>query len=117
MDATLKSLLNDWFLRGMVLAVAIASLFPDLGRTGGLLHLDAFIGGGVALVFFLHGMGIPSEQLRAGLRNWRLHLVVQTLTFAVFPLLFVPFRLLLGAWLPPMLLLGFFYLCVLPPTR
>lgn len=113
---TLKPLLQDWFLRGMVLAVIIASFFPDIGKSGGLLHLDQFINAGVALVFFLHGMGIPTEQMRAGLRNWRLHILVQSFTFIVFPLLFVLLRLLFGHWLPPMLILGFFYLCVLPST-
>lgn len=116
MGNTLKSLAGDWFLRGMVLAVLVASFLPELGRSGGLLHLDTFMNAGVALVFFLHGMGIPTEQLRAGLRNWRLHIVVQGFTFAVFPLLFIAFRFTVGPWLPPMLLLGFFYLCVLPST-
>ncbi len=113
---TLKPLLNDWFLRGMVIAVVIASFFPDIGKTGGLMHLDAFINAGVAMVFFLHGMGIPTEQMKTGIRNWRLHLVVQGFTFVVFPLLFIIFRFAFGHWLPPMLLLGFFYLCVLPST-
>lgn len=113
---TLKPLLNDWFLRGMVIAVIIASFFPDIGKSGGLLHLDLFINAGVALVFFLHGMGIPTEQMKAGLKNWKLHILVQSFTFIVFPLLFVVFRFIFGHWLPPMLLLGFFYLCVLPST-
>lgn len=113
---TLKPLLKDWFMRGMILAVIIASFFPDIGKSGGLLHLDLFINAGVAIVFFLHGMGIPTEQMKAGIRNWRLHIVVQAFTFIVFPLLFVAFNFLFGHWLPPMLLLGFFYLCVLPST-
>lgn len=113
---TLKGLLNDWFLRSMLLAVIIASFMPDLGKTGGWLHLDAVANYGIALVFFLHGVGIPVEQLKAGLGKWRLHLVVQVFTFAVFPLLFLTLRPGLELLLPPMLLLGFFYLCVLPST-
>jgi sodium/bile acid cotransporter 7 len=116
MSNTLKTLFGDWFLRGIILAVIIASGFPALGKTGGALHIDAFIDSGIALVFFLHGMGIPSEQLKRGLQNWRLHLVVQLFTFAVFPLLYVVFHFTLGRWLPPLLLLGFFYLSVLPST-
>lgn len=112
----LKHLLNDGFLRSMVLAVLVASFFPDLGRSGGLLHLDAFISYGIALVFFLHGVGIPTEQLRAGVANWRLHLVVQVFTFGVFPLLFLLLQPALAAWLPPMLVLGFLFLCALPST-
>lgn len=113
---TLKTLFSDWFLRGMILAVIIASFFPDIGKSGGLLHIDALTSYGIALVFFLHGMGIPSEQLKAGLGNWRLHLVVQGFTFVVFPLLFLLFQFSFASLLPPILLLGFFYLCALPST-
>lgn len=112
----LKQLLNDGFLRSMVLAILVASFLPDLGRTGGWLHLDEFISAGIALVFFLHGVGIPTEQLRAGLANWRLHVVVQAFTFGVFPLLFLLLQPALAGWLPPTLVLGFFFLCVLPST-
>lgn len=113
----LKSLLNDWFMRGMILAVVIASFLPAIGQSGGLLHLDALTDYGIALVFFLHGMGIPSEQMRAGLKNWRMHATIQAFTFIAFPLLFLIFKFSIGQWLlPPMLLLGFFYLSVLPST-
>lgn len=112
----LKGLFNDWFLRSMVLAVIIASLFPDIGRSGGWLHIDAFVDYGIALVFFLHGLGIPREQLRSGFSQWRLHLLVQAFTFGVFPLLFLILSPGLEMLLPPMLLLGFFYLCALPST-
>lgn len=112
----LKSLFTDWFMRGMIIAVLLASFWPALGKTGGLLHLESLTDLGIALVFFLHGMGIPSEQMKAGLRNWRMHLVIQAFTFIVFPLLFLVFKFSVGWLLPPMLLLGFFYLSVLPST-
>lgn len=116
MGNLLKGLAGDWFLRGMLAAVLVASFLPDLGRSGGWLRLDALLDYGIALVFFLHGIGIPTEQMRAGLGNWRLHLVVQGFTFAVFPLLFLLLQWPLSLLLPPMLLLGFLYLAVLPST-
>lgn len=112
----LKNLANDWFLRSLFLAVVTASLFPDIGRSGGWLQIDRFANYGIALVFFLHGVGIPREQIRSGFSLWRVHLVVQVFTFAVFPLLFLLLRPGLEWALPPMLLLGFFYLCALPST-
>lgn len=112
----IKRLFGDWFLRGMVLAVILASLFPDLGRSGGWLRLDAFIDYGIAVVFFLHGIGIPTEKLKAGLGNWRLHVTVQVFTFIIFPLLFLVFRWGTAAVVPPMLMQGFFYLAALPST-
>lgn len=112
----LKGLFNDWFLRSMLLAVIIASFFPGLGKSGGLLHIDSFVDYGIAIVFFLHGLGIPREQIRSGFSQWRLHLLVQAFTFGVFPLLFLLMSPGLERLLPPMLLLGFFYLCALPST-
>lgn len=116
MSTTPKRFYQDWFLRGMVTMVAIASFLPDLGRSGGLLHIDSLTNYGIAAVFFLHGMGIPSEQIKAGLTRWRLHLLVQGFTFVVFPLLWLLLHFAFQGVLPPMLMLGFFYLCALPST-
>lgn len=111
-----KPFYRDWFLSGMLAAVLLASVYPALGRSGGLLHLDRFADYGIAMVFFLHGMGIPSEQLKAGMLRWRLHLLVQAFTFVVFPLIGLLLYFTVGHWLPPFLMLGFFYLCALPST-
>jgi sodium/bile acid cotransporter 7 len=114
--ALLRRLLRDWFLAGMISAVALASLFPGIGRSGGPLHGDALGDAGVFLVFLFHGLGLSAASLRSGMSRWRLHAVVQVFTFGVFPLLGVALSALLGGWLPPYLLLGFLYLCALPST-
>lgn len=49
----------------------------------------------------------------AGLANVRLHLLVQALTFVVFPLLYIPFKFAFGGLIPEGLMLGFLYLCAL----
>jgi len=112
----LAYLRREWFLGGMVGAVLLASLAPELGRSGGTLRVDRLADLGIALVFFLHGLGISFASLRDGLLRWRVHVVVQLFTFAVFPLLWFAFDALLGRWLPAGLVLGFCYLCALPST-
>ena len=111
-----KRLFTDWFLCGMVLATFLAYLFPAFGSTGGAMHAEWVINIGVFLVFFLHGVNLSSEQIRHGLKNLRLHLMVQGFTFVVFPLIWLGADLLLGSHVPPLLMLGFFYLCALPST-
>ncbi|MBV8667452.1 MAG: bile acid:sodium symporter [Burkholderiaceae bacterium] len=115
-----QSLVRNWFLLGMVGVVLLASLLPEIGRSGGILHAERLSDIGIALVFFLHGVGISFENLKSGMLRWPLHLVVQTFTFVIFPLLFYPLRALIAALfgdsLPPELILGFLYLCVLPST-
>lgn len=106
----------DWFLMGMVGAVLLASLLPDLGRTGGWLHLDVVGDVGVFLIFFLHGMGLSPSNLLHGASRWKLHLMVQLSTFVLFPLWWFALNLLVGRHIPHDLLMGFFYLAVLPST-
>ncbi|MFP2924652.1 bile acid:sodium symporter family protein [Pyxidicoccus sp. 3LG] len=111
-----KRLARDWFLVGMIAAVVLAALFPDFGSTGGAMHADVIANVGIFLVFLLYGLGLPLANLKAGVLQWRLHLVVQSFTFGVFPLLWLLLDLLVGRWLPADLSLGFLYLCAVPST-
>jgi sodium/bile acid cotransporter 7 len=106
----------DWFLLGMVAAVIVASFAPDIGRGEGLLRLGRITDFGVLLLFFLHGLGMSTDSLKQGASRWKLHLQVQFCTFVAFPLWWALWAFLLGAHLPRDLVLGFFYLAVLPST-
>jgi len=112
----MKSRKFDWFLVGMVLAVGLAGLFPGPGARGGWLHPELLTKGGVALIFFLHGVALSFAALRAGALRWPLHLVVQLSTFLLFPLLGLALLAAIGRWLAPDLKLGVFYLAALPST-
>jgi solute carrier family 10 (sodium/bile acid cotransporter), member 7 len=107
---------RDWFLGGMAAAVVLATLFPEFGRSGGPMHADVVSDVGIALVFFLHGLGLSIASLRSGVSRWKVHLLVQTYTFVVFPLLWLVLDVLAGRWVPEPLRLGFFFLCALPST-
>lgn len=106
----------DPFLLSMLAAVAVASFVPDLGRTGGLLHLDTVGDIGVFIIFFLHGIALSPAHLRQGASRWRLHLLVQTCTFVLFPAWWFVLRPVFSPWVPQDLMLGFYYLAVLPST-
>jgi len=74
------------------------------------------------LIFFFHGAGMSRAALKSGVRNWRLHSVVQGTTFVLFPLL--GFALYFGtafsigdeALFAPDLRLGLFFLCAISST-
>jgi sodium/bile acid cotransporter 7 len=112
----LRRFSRDPFLVGMISAVVLATLAPGIGRSGGPLRADLVANAGIFAVFFLHGVGLSTEKLRSGLARWKLHVVVQTFTFVVFPLLWLGLRAAAGDAIPPYLLLGFLYLCALPST-
>jgi len=106
----------DWFLSGMAIAVLLAWLFPDPGARGGWLYPEILTKAGVALIFFLHGLTLSFVALKAGTLRWKLHLVVQSTTFVLFPLIGLLSLWLAGDRLSPELKLGIFYLCALPST-
>ena len=110
------SLRREWFLVGIIGAALLASLFPEPGRSGGVLHGDQIADAGIAIVFFLHGLGISLQNLRDGLSRWKVHVFVQLSTFAVFPLIWLAAAPIVGPSLPEGLALGFCYLCALPST-
>ncbi|WP_349973769.1 bile acid:sodium symporter family protein [Pseudomonas caspiana] len=112
----LKRVVTDWFLCGMVLATVLAYFFPGFGATGGGMHAEYVINIGVFVVFFLHGVNLSSEQIKHGLKNWRLHIMVQLFTFLVFPIIWLVCDKAFGAYIPALLMLGFLYLCALPST-
>ncbi len=106
----------DWFLVGIGASIALAWFVPGPGADGGWLHPDLLTRAGVALIFFLHGLGLSFGALRDGAARWRLHLVVQTSTFLVFPTLILALTALAGSTISPDLRLGFAYLGALPST-
>jgi sodium/bile acid cotransporter 7 len=112
----LKRMSKDWFLAGMISAVVLATLFPQVGMTGGTIHADQLADWGIFSVFLLHGLGLSTERMWAGMSRWKLHLSVQLMTFVMFPLLWLGINALFGKMLAPALLLGFYYLCALPST-
>lgn len=106
----------DWFLGGLVGAVLFASVYPHLGARSGPLHPELTNKLGVALIFFLHGTGLSFQSLKAGTLHWRLHVLVQSCTFLVFPLLGLVAYRWGGHWFGSDLRMGVFFLCALPST-
>jgi solute carrier family 10 (sodium/bile acid cotransporter), member 7 len=104
----------DWFLTGLIVAVLLAWLFPEPGAKGGWLHADLLNKCGVALIFFLHGVGLSFAALKAGTLRWPLHLLVQSMTFLIFPVIGLVIYLLTAGYIHDDLRLGYFYLCALP---
>lgn len=106
----------DYFLVGLVLAVIVGVLLPAVGADNGLLRLDLVAEFGICGVFFLYGLSLAPQKMLHGLRNVRLHVLVQLLTFAIFPAVVLGAQLLTGGYLPEPLEIGLFYVAALPST-
>lgn len=105
--------LNGFFLC-LLLMVFLAWMFPQLGAKNGILPLNTITFYGVSVIFFFYGLRLSPEKLKTGLRSWKLHLVIQTTTFILFPLIAIVVIHFFGSDDP--LWLGFFYLAALPST-
>ncbi len=94
--------------------VLTASFIPCAGAVA--VGFNTLTMGMIALLFFMHGAKLSRAAVIAGMTHWRLHLVILTFTFAVFPLLGLMLKPVLSHLITPELYLGILFLCVLPST-
>lgn len=109
-----KAGLNTFFflLIGMIF---LAKTFPELGSADSPLPLKTITGAGISVIFFFYGVKLSPQQLRSGLSNWKLHVLVQSTTFLIFPLFVLALHAIWGEE-GNYLWLGTFYLAALPST-
>ncbi len=106
----------DGFILALLLVIVLAKLWPEPGVQEGPFSLSETANYGVTLIFFLYGLRLNPEKLRAGLSNWRLHLLVQFSTFILFPLLILAAKVIFENPDNSLLWLGIFFLAALPST-
>ncbi|WP_296184093.1 bile acid:sodium symporter family protein [Pseudomonas sp. UBA1879] len=106
--------LPDNFTLTLVAVVIIASVLPASGQVA--VGFGWLTNVAIALLFFLHGAKLSRESIIAGAGHWRLHLLVFSLTFVVFPLLGLALKPVLTPLIGHDLYMGILYLCALPAT-
>lgn len=107
-------LLPDNFTLTLLAVVLTATLLPASGQIATVFEWITDLA--IALLFFLHGAKLSRQAIVAGAGHWRLHLLVFSCTFIVFPLLGLLLRPLLEPLLGTELFMGMLYLCALPAT-
>lgn len=106
----------DGFILALMIMILLAWLWPQAGEKDSPVPLAAVANYGVSFIFFFYGLRLDLEKLKAGLRNWPLHLVVHFTTFIAFPLLVLAGKLLFENNDNHLLWLGIFFLASLPST-
>jgi len=106
--------LPDRFLLLIICAAVLGTLLPvhGDGRVVGLWVSRVM----VAILFFLYGTRLERREAIAGLKHWRLHVVILACTFVVFPLIGMALRPLSPALIGPDLYRGILWICVVPGT-
>lgn len=106
----------DKFVLSIIVVILIAYFFPDWGIPESKIPVDIISAIGISLIFFFYGLKLNPTQLKAGLKNWKLHLLVQASTFLMFPLLVLLFRPFIQNQEQETIWLAFFFLAALPST-
>lgn len=94
-------------------AVIVAIVLPARGEFAEGFSVATKIA--IAFLFFLYGARLSPQEALSGLKNWRLHSVVLSFTYLVFPLagvLLFPLRHIIGNGL----YLGLLYMSLVPST-
>jgi sodium/bile acid cotransporter 7 len=106
--------LNAFFFC-MLGVILLAWMFPSVGSEKSVIPFSQITKYGVSVIFFFYGVKLSPAELFSGLKNWKLHTVIQATTFVVFPLIALLVIYFFGST-ENILWLGFYYLAVLPST-
>ncbi len=106
----------DGFIVSLMLMIVLAWFFPQAGVYNGALNLELLTDIGITLIFFFYGLKLSPKQMKEGLSNYRLHILVQLTTFVLFPLLIIAFKPLIQTEEQGVIWLAMFFLAALPST-
>lgn len=96
--------------------IILSYLRPGLGMEDNLIQLNWIIDTGIVVIFFLYGLKLHPQKIKAGLSNWRMHLNIQAITFVIFPLLIGGFYPFFYQTPFELLWIAVFFLAALPST-
>lgn len=112
----LKKIKLDPFVLAIIISIAVAYFFPFLGASESPVNLDLVNSLGISAIFFFYGLSLNNDAIKNGLKNWRLHLSVQSSTFLIFPLIVLVFYPLVKDTSYQLLWLSFLFMAALPST-
>jgi sodium/bile acid cotransporter 7 len=104
----------DPYIAAILGTVVLATLLPAHGE--GVSYANGVTVAAIALMFFVQGVRLAPAAALAGARHWRLHVVILTSTFVLFPVLGLMAHAVVPQLLTPPLWFGVLLLCMLPST-
>lgn len=104
------------FLIFLVLMVLLGYLLPYRESYNAYFNLGAFIDWGIVVIFLLYGLKLNLRDVLNDIKNWQLHLLVQTATFVLFPSLVLIFYPIAAGTEFAVLWLSIYFLACLPST-
>ncbi len=104
----------DWFIPALLGAILLAKVWTEGGMGTGTWSVRTLSGVGVSVIFLLYGFRLNFKIVILSVRNWKLHLIIQTATFVFFPMLALGLQFIIGdegdLWK------GIIFLSIMPST-
>lgn len=97
----------------IIAAVIVAIIFPARGDFADWFALATQIA--IAVLFFLYGARLSTQEALNGLKHWKLHLLILGFTFLVFPIIGVALRPL-TYFISEDIYLGILFMTLVPST-
>ncbi|WP_414017726.1 bile acid:sodium symporter family protein [Chryseobacterium sp. JJR-5R] len=107
---------QNLFLFLLAVMVLMAKLIPFHESYNRYFNLSAFIDWGIAGIFLLYGLKLDLKEVVKDIANWKLHVLIQSGTFILFPLLVLLFYPLVKDSGYVSIWLSVFFLACLPST-
>ena len=80
----MKGIKLDRFVLLLIFMILLAYWLPGIEK---IIPLNQISTIGISAIFFFYGLKLSPEKMKEGLSNWKLHIVIQSATFFLFPLL------------------------------
>lgn len=110
----LRFIQKNWFILGILVVILVGTLLPKTGD-----RIGTILGGTkplVVLLFLISGFTLPTESIKRGMKEIKLHLYIQGFVFLFTPLFFFLTTLPLSGFVSEGVLIGIYALACLPTT-
>src|SRR5271165_3812264 len=104
----------DGFVLALAGVILSATLLPCTGATAAACHAAGTVA--IGSLFFLQGARLSRESIVNGIAHWRLHCLIASTTFMLFPIIGLTLTTLFPRALPHPLWVGLLFVCALPST-
>lgn len=107
---------QNLFLLLLVFMVLAGRFVPYKESFYAYFNLESFIDWGIAVIFLLYGLKLNIKEVIGDISNWKLHLLAQSGTFILFPLLVLLFYPVVRGTGSELTWLSIYFLACLPST-
>ncbi len=106
----------DWFIVGLLSMITAAYFFPGIGDKNSLIPIENITNIGISVIFFFYGLKLSPQEMQKGLKNYKLHMLVQLGTFLFFPLVAICIKPFFRTESTQTIWLAIFFMATLPST-